>query len=356
MLRLALLSLLLSACATRPAHIPRDPELGREYLPADEQQHIDVISEILTEQLEDAFHAEGRPVRRPQHTKQLACLKARLVVASEIPKALRHGVFAVRGSTYSALLRLSNGGATLAPDKDKTARGVAVKLFTAEGKPLQDFTFLNHPVSFMAGAQGFAEVMQAVQGDGARKYFLGWNPFRWHIKELRILLRTMGQKITQPLAIRYYSQLPARLGPTVAVKHSLTPCSTRAMVKGDLEEADGLRKAMVAELAANDVCFQFQVQPQTDAKRMPIEDARIPWSEKRSPPVTVAWLMIPQQNFDTPAQDGLCETHSFAPGRSMAAHQPLGGVSRARQHVYQEMARIRQFHNKQKNPPTKKKP
>ena len=55
-----------------------------------------------------------------------------------------------------------------------------------------------------------------------------------------------------------------------------------------------LRQAMAATLARQDVEFDFLVQVQTDAHRMPVENASVRWPERLSRPVPVATLRLPR--------------------------------------------------------------
>jgi hypothetical protein len=109
--------------------------------------------------------------------------------------------------------------------------------------------------------------------------------------------------------------------------------------------ANYLRHAMARTLSRGPVEFDFMVQLQTDPPRMPIENASVIWSERRSPPVTVARLRLPAQRFDTPEQHAFARTLSFQPWHCVAEHRPLGNQNRARRTIYYELSKLRQRMN-----------
>jgi hypothetical protein len=57
--------------------------------------------------------------------------------------------------------------------------------------------------------------------------------------------------------------------------------------------------------------------------------------------VVVARLVIPRQEFDSPAQMTFAEALSYNPWHSVAAHRPLGNQNRARRAIYWELSRLR---------------
>jgi hypothetical protein len=102
---------------------------------------------------------------------------------------------------------------------------------------------------------------------------------------------------------------------------------------------------MVATVAAHDVEFDLLVQVQTDAHRMPIENAAVKWPERLSPFVPVATIRIPRQRFDSPEQLRFASVLSYNPWHCIAEHRPLGNQGRARYRLYAELSRLRQTMN-----------
>ena len=102
---------------------------------------------------------------------------------------------------------------------------------------------------------------------------------------------------------------------------------------------------MARQLATSAATFDLRVQLRTDPDAMPVEDPTVRWSEERSPFVTVARITSPRQTFDTPDQQTFGENLSFTPWHALSAHQPLGGINRARRVAYETISRLRHEHN-----------
>ena len=64
------------------------------------------------------------------------------------------------------------------------------------------------------------------------------------------------------------------------------------------------------------------MQLQVAGKNMPVEDATVEWSEKDSPFVKVARVIVPEQEFGTPQQNAFCENLSFTPWHALPDHGP----------------------------------
>jgi hypothetical protein len=106
-----------------------------------------------------------------------------------------------------------------------------------------------------------------------------------------------------------------------------------------------LRENMAGSLAQQDAEFDICVQVQTDAHRMPIENAGVRWPTRLSPLVPVARLRIPKQTFDSPAQMDFAKVLKWNPWHCVPEHRPLGNQSRARKRMYWELGKYRQDMN-----------
>ena len=78
---------------------------------------------------------------------------------------------------------------------------------------------------------------------------------------------------------------------------------------------------------------------------MPVEDVSIHWSEKTSPFVRVARVVIEKQTVDPQVQNTFCENISMTPWHALPEHEPIGGLNRIRKSVYQGIARYRRCNN-----------
>jgi catalase len=131
----------------------KNPILGREYIPQDEESATREIVELSLA----AMDIGRRPVLRGQHPKSHGCIRARFEVCADIRDEFRHGLFKTVG-TYEALLRFSNF--SRADDSQPDARGMAVKLFH-NGDAIQDFVMIDHPVFFIRNAADYVVFIRA---------------------------------------------------------------------------------------------------------------------------------------------------------------------------------------------------
>lgn len=324
--------------------------LYEEEVPEGEAELIRSFVEHDTTMHARDYPAGTTPVLRRLHVKAHGCVHARFTVAPDLPAELRAGVFAEPRS-YDAIVRFSNGLRKAQADRQPDARGMVLKLFGVPGKKLledeadavtQDFTLLNHPTFFVRNPADFSEFSRCVDRVGNPfPFLLGFNPLRWHLRELFALLRST-RPIANPLGARYWSQVPSRLG-SLVVKYSAVPLVDA--LRPDSHGDDYLRRVMVAQLAKGPVDFDFQVQVRTDPERMPVEDALVEWSERRAPFRSVARLHIPAQDFVTPAREAYCEQLSFTAWHALPEHRPLGGINRMRRAAYHASQELRHRRN-----------
>ena len=175
-------------------------------------------------------------------------------------------------------------------------------------------------------------------------------PLGYFVQPNRHLLHAIMQLLyspmhTSPLEVQYYSNVPFLLGEGQAVEYSLKPCSPHRSRIPARPGENYLRDAMVRTLNEQEWTFDFMVQVQTDAHRMPIEDATVKWPERLSPYVPVARLTLPAQTFDSDAQLAFADVLRYNPWHSMPEHRPLGNSNRARRWMYLELAKLRQSMN-----------
>jgi hypothetical protein len=155
---------------------------------------------------------------------------------------------------------------------------------------------------------------------------------------------TKFNKCANLLEVPYYSQTPYLFG-TRAVQYHIKPHQPAISKIPRNASNNFLRERLVEHLATDDAAFDFMIQFQTDAEKMPIENASVAWDEKLSPYVKLATIKIPSQGCDSPAQVAFCENVSFNPWRTLPEHRPLGGVNRALKAVYQMISQFRHHRN-----------
>lgn len=286
---------------------------------------------------------KGQPVMRFNQAKTLGVLSAEFEVLADLPETLAQGMFAAP-KRYSAQIRFAS--ASTQDDRKKDLRGASIKVFGVPGEKLfgkedqQDFLFNSFPVLFAADPESFLKFIEATARNRRWSYFINRESPHW--LALQILLMARAHH-SSPFDIPYWSTTPYRLGPNVrvAVKYKLTPSSKRQSQVPFFKTKDYLRDHMKSHLESEDVCFDFGVQFQMDPNRMPIEDASKLWSESNSPFHTVAKIRIAKQVAGLDSVWIEDDQIGFNPWQSLVAHQPLGGINRVRQSVYQALAAFR---------------
>jgi hypothetical protein len=149
-----------------------------------------------------------------------------------------------------------------------------------------------------------------------------------------------------PFDNMYFGAAPFRFGEGRAMRFAAKPVNPMIGPVGTAVNDEnylrvGLRKRM-AEAGGKNICFDFQVQVRSLGQlanlEEAIEDACRAWPD---PFVTVARIAIPPQDFASPERQEYCETLFYTPWHGLDEHQPLGGINRLRQDVYQKSADLR---------------
>jgi hypothetical protein len=282
---------------------------------------------------------------------------ATVSVLDKLPAAYAVGVFS-KPEIYRAMIRFSNGMGSMQDDRDGDARGFALKLLGVPGEKVlegerdattQDFLMINHPVFFVRNVADYVQFSKASESGSPSSFFIGWNPFKWHLKEALIVNSIRSKTVTNPLETRYTSMTPIFMG-DIPAKYGVTPCQGQEYVKVP-SSPNQLREALALQLKPNlhepGVCFEFGIQLQTDQRKMPVEDPTVEWSEKQSSYKTVAIIDIPRQEFLSKEALSYCENLSFTPWHTLPEHRPIGGIQRARKEIYQTISKVRHELNKQ---------
>lgn len=296
--------------------------------------------------------------QRDAHSKAHGCVRATFEVFENQTK-YNYGIFA-KPATYEAWVRFSNGSVPGLPDYEKDARGMAIKVMDVPGKQLlpalvsgktQDFIMINSPAFFIRTIAGYRDLENRTAHGKPFTYFFGdyyLNPFKWNLRELYIGLGTKQKAPPTPMSTQYFSMSPYQLGPN-QIKFSAKACEVYEAPEIDRTDPNFLRNAMRKVLQSQDACFQFMVQVRDPNKRMPIQDTTVVWSEKDAPFVPIGRVHIPKQQFDTAAQNELCEDLSFNPWHGVEGQKPLSYINELRRDLYLHTAAYRQVRNGVKN-------
>jgi len=294
---------------------------------------------------------EGRIAERAGNTKTYGVVRGEFRVLDNIPTKYKHGVFA-EPKTYPAWIRFGGPGPASPPDvADSGILSISIKLMGVPGEKLldderatQDFTGISCPTFTTPNIVENLKLQKQIYARTPVFYFI--KPFHSHFLDMT-MQGIYARMNRSPLEVRYWSCVPYLLGEGQAMKYSVTPCSNHKTKIPWNPPDDWLRQSLAMTLSNTDAEFDFGIQLQTSAKRMPIEDASIEWPERLSPFVTVAKIRIPKQEFRSAAQDKFARELSFNPWHCIAEHRPLGNQNRARYLIYSELARLRQAMNRE---------
>jgi hypothetical protein len=323
------------------------PGLGEETVKPNEPELIDKIVNAIIERLRVQFPA-GTPVLRDAHPKTHGVVRAEFIVLDDLPNELRHGVFKAP-HTFDALIRFSASGSAVRADTIREARGMAIKLLGVDGKKIldaeqdartQDFVMINFPVFFISSLEDYIDFASAQAGGKLDEFW------KAHPEAFKINKEAAATEFHNPLRGQFFSEEPYKLGPH-AIKFSARPISMTTIAKPDNPGPEYLREAMLKQLKEGDAYFEFVVQLQTDALKMPIEDSAVIWDEALSPFQRVALIRIPKQDPTAFKDLEFGEQLSFTPWHALPEHRPLGAINRARRVAYDAISRYRHEQNKE---------
>ncbi len=300
---------------------------------------------------------------RAVHAKGHGIARGTLTIAPDLPPELAQGMFATPG-THEAILRLSTNAGDILDDSIDLPRGLALKILGVGGERLpgsdgadtQDFVMVNGPAFAAATPKAFLANLKLLAkttdtGEGAKKLLSGLFRAVESVVEAvggqSALLTTLGgAKPVHPLGATYYTQTAFRYGDYIA-KLSLVPVSPWLKALADETvhahgRPDAIREVVRESLIEQGGTWELRAQLCTNLDKMPIENASVAWDEKASPYVTVATLEVPAQvSWEHGLSDRTEDALSFSPWHGLAAHQPLGGVNRARKEPYEMSAGFR---------------
>ena len=265
---------------------------------------------------------------RQLHRKPVLAARGTLAILDGLPDYARHGLFAAP-RIFEALVRFSNGGATVEPNGKPDIRGVAIKALGVAGPAAlggeaetQDFLLVNQTNFGARDSDEFVDVVaDASRGQAAvlvglvRRHGLAGG-----FRRIRRLIAKVGRPFAGFAAETFDSLAAIAVGP-YAARVRLTPVAPTPAGKRDF--ADDLRDRIAAGPLAYELALQFFV----DQATTPIEDPTADWPLDRAPPLVVARLALTAVEADV-------ERLRFDPWGGLAAHRPLGEIMRARKAAY----------------------
>ena len=316
------------------------PRIAEETIDDREEATIDdFIAFLKAASLER--HPTG-PIPRFNQGRASGCVHASFVVPEGLAPEQRVGLFA-NPATYAAWIRFAN--ASSKTDRDADVRGMSIKVLNVPGRNLtaaatsQDFILNSYPVMAVPNTAEFLQMLRAMDAGGLEmaRYFL-------RHPHAGVIGAQSRQHPSSHLDIPYWSTTPYLYGPGRAVKYIVRSTSATKSKRPSRLTATYLRDALKKRLSMAEASFEFCLQFQTDAAKMPIEDASVEWKEDDSPSVPVARIVIAPQDIDVAETVSRCEAVVFNPWFSLVDHRPLGNMNRARRRIYEAMAAFRQAH------------
>ena len=326
--------------------------LAEERIDPDEEASLDQIIDQMRDQMRGNFKPGS--YERGGNTKTHGILHATVTICDDLPEHCRKGVFA-EPRTFPAYVRYAGPGPDVPADiEDVGFTSMSVKLMDVPGKKLwdeeqhtQDFISICTPTFVTPNTRENAKLQYWSLVGMPIYYFI--NPFDSHFLDF-FMQGLWNETQYNPLGQRHWSCVPYLLGEGQAMMYSFVPrTSVDKKIPGvpfGNVPFNYLRENMIKTLNRTDVEFDLMIQIQTDAHRMPIENAAVRWPEKISPFIRVATLNIPKQTFDTDTRADFAKRLKMNPWHCLPAHRPLGNQSRARQRMYQQLSRFRQQMNK----------
>jgi hypothetical protein len=289
---------------------------------------------------------------RAGNTKTHGLVRGEIIIHDGLDALFRHGLFATP-RRYRCWVRFSGPGPHVEPDIDDVGFvSLSVKVMGVEGAKLwtdetltQDFTAICTPTFVTPDVRCNARLQYWSRRHLPAFYFL--DPRDPHLLDM-MMQGLWNETQTNPLGATFYSCVPYLLGPDQAMQYSFFPKTEvqSRIPRLPFRPPDNyLRDNMVATLAEKDVEFEMRLQLQTDPFLMPIENNAVLWPTRLSPRIAVATLRIPKQKFDWPDQLAFARELRFNPWHGLVEHRPLGGQSRARKRMYDELASFRQKMN-----------
>jgi hypothetical protein len=290
--------------------------------------------------------------QRAGNTKTHGVLRAEFIVHDDIPAQYKKGIFA-QAHTYKTYVRFSGPGPDWPADIDDVGfMSCTLKLMGVPGPKIfdserftQDFLTVTTPTFVTPDVICNAQLQRELRDSTEFFYFCNFT--RPHL--LDALMQGLWNKTqSSPLEAQYWSCTPYLLGEGQAMQYSIrTTLETRTRIPRLPMRPPNyyLRDAMAATLAKQAVDLDFLIQLQTDAHKMPIENAAVRWPLRLSPYVKAATIHLPMQTFDSPAQLAFANVLRISPWHCLPEHRPLGNQNRVRWRMYTELANLRQLMN-----------
>lgn len=293
------------------------------------------IKEMFTESQKHRIKTGSLPAKRAVFRKIHGIAQGYFEPVENLDNKYQVGVFAL--GRKAAWVRFSSDTAPTSPDLKATS-GIGIKLFDIEGEKLlgdgdtQDFLLQNNDVFFVDNAQDMCKFTAAGTIEKNYPAYLATHP------KTRDILDAMEKIESSVLTTTFWSGLPYAFADQF-VKYKLEP--EDQMAGAAFDDNNYLAIDLQRRLRSGEARFKFMVQFQTNNEEMPLDKATVVWSEKLSPPIHIATLVLNQQDICVQGQAEYGDNLSFNPWHCLAVHKPQGSISDARKETYAASSAIR---------------
>jgi len=299
------------------------PPLGMERVPPGEASAIAALVRSFSA-------AASAP--QPEY----ACLRARFTVIDNLAADLAHGVFEP-GIQYPVWVRISRT-VPRPPPATPPVFGLAIQLHGVNGnagengdaEPItQDFLLTSEAVFPYADVAAYAEAVANGRATVPSANLIGSVPG---------VAPYPSSVPGGPFSGRWWGVLPYRFGSARVVKYALRACPVPEARTPPAAASESFVDQIYRAVEAGGLCYEFMLQFQSDAQKMPVENANVLWDETLAPFEPVALLTVPAQVADGTAHAATCDALSFDPWHALPQHQPLGGINRLQRALHQAVS------------------
>lgn len=304
---------------------------------------------------------------RDAHAKSHGILRGELVVSGDLPVHLRQGIFA-EPATYAVMARLSTAPGELQTDRIPSPRGMAIKILGIAGNKVlaadqsrnQDLLLVNSPTIPFGDVAAYLKFQQALEqlveiGTGVKAPTVTSAAHAVTTSltsAVESVLAAAKSVVLNPhiLGETFHSMGALRFGDYVA-KLSAAPLSpsVTALTGTVIPEGESILRDLVVDFfKTQSATYELRAQLLTNAKKMPIEDASVLWSEDLSPHQAIATLTFPAQDaYSNERRIYADDILTFNPWHCIEAHRPLGSIMRVRVQAYEASSSFRHQMNLQ---------
>ncbi|MFA6115196.1 MAG: hypothetical protein WC729_14450 [Sphingomonas sp.] len=282
-----------------------------------------------------------RPARRAVFRKVHGIVKGVLALDPSRPGWTRQGIFA-NDTQFACWARFSSDVGPTEPDSGNGTIGFGIKLFGTSAPtlaeidpdaPTADLLFQNHDVFFVDTGMDMC-VFTDLALAGRDSEWFAQHP------ETKQILDDMTKREESAVTATYWSTLPYRCGPDVAVKYRLRPLATGASSAPD-SDPNRLRSDLHARLLAAPASFVLELQTPLPGTSLPIDRATQRWEEAAAPFVAIGTLELSCQDVNAEGQESYGDNLAFSPWRVPEANAPLGTIAASRRRAYPASAAAR---------------